>query len=647
MLSRGLFTRLRSLVGGPVGRRLAKWSLWLPRIEACEAEYRGLADEELRQRSLALRYRVKTREPLVRLIPEAFGLVREAAGRTLGMRHFDVQLLGGIALCHRTIVEMQTGEGKTLTATLPAYLRALAGRGVHIATANDYLAKRDADWMRPVFELLGLTAGVVVTPMLPRQRQAEYACDVTYGTAKEFGFDFLRDRLAERAGGGGSDLQRLMGGMAADVGDAPGQRSPYFALVDEADSLLIDEASTPLIISAAPGAEEARRQACFRWAKQAAGQFQAGEHFDHDPVRRTVELTPAGRERVRTLVKPRQLDGLKLPDLYDHIRKALVVERSYLRDTHYVELDGKIVIVDEFTGRLGEGRKWRDGIHQAVEAKENVEITVDTRQAARITVQDLFLRYENLSGMTGTATDAARELKRIYRVQVLPVPTHRPARRKRQPNLVYETQQAKWRAIVAEIELLHAAGRPLLIGTRSIDKSEFLSSLLAEANIAHVVLNARRLADEAEIVAAAGEPGKVTVATNMAGRGTDIHLGEGVAELGGMHVIVTEMHESARIDRQLIGRCGRQGDPGSYRVFLSLEDELLRLGLGDNAPLPPARSEATAQPIGHDLGRFRQAQKKVERTQFRERQQMMHHEKERKKIYTRLGLDPYLDAVDD
>jgi preprotein translocase subunit SecA len=634
------------LIGTPQGR-LARWTGLLPRIAQFEPALQALNDYELRKRSLSLRYRAKSGEPLGRLLPEAFALVREAGRRTINMRHFDVQILGGIAMFNRSIVEMQTGEGKTLTATLPMYLYALAGKGCHLATVNDYLARRDAEWMGPIYKALGLTVGIIETPMQQPERRKSYACDVTYGTAKEFGFDFLRDRLLlRRIREGQNDL---LGGMLANVptsgGDKPVQGEPYFALVDEADSILIDEARTPLIISALPTEEEKLAVECYKWSATMADEFVEDEDYEYDHDRKTVELTRSGRQKVRSLSKPEAMDTVGMFHIYQYVERAIKVKREFIRDRQFVIRDGEVVIVDEFTGRMSEGRKWRDGIHQAVEAKEGVEVTVATGQAARITVQDFFLRYEKLAGMTGTAAASARELRKIYRCHVVQIPTNRPVIRKRLPDLIFGTEQQRWDAVVDEICRLHAEGRPVLIGTRSIDKSERLSQMLEARGIKHQVLNANHIEEEADIVARAGLPGKVTVSTNMAGRGTDIKLGEGVMEMGGLHVICTEMHDSARIDRQLYGRCGRQGDPGTYRQFLSLDDELLFSGLGPKRAkkLIALGTNGNGTFDGH--GRlFRRAQRKVERRHFRDRRALMHFEKERKKMQRQMGQDPYLDT---
>jgi preprotein translocase subunit SecA len=640
-------SQMGGLAAGVNGWRLRRWAALVPKIAALEPELLALGDEQLRKRSLSLRYRAKSGEPLTRLLVEAYALVREAGRRTIDMRHFDVQILGGIAMFHRSIVEMQTGEGKTLAATLPLYLHGLLGRGCHLATVNDYLARRDADWMGPIYKLLGMSVGVIETEMSQPQRRKSYACDITYGTAKEFGFDFLRDRLLlRRIGEGQTDLLGSMltkGPATAD--EKPVQGEPYFALVDEADSILIDEARTPLIISALPTEEQRLAVECYKWSASVIGQFVDDEDYEYDHEKKTVELTREGRQKVRLLPKPEEMDTVGMVNIYQYVERAILVDREYHLDRQYVVRDGEIVIVDEFTGRLSEGRKWRDGIHQAVEAKQEVEVTVETGQAARITVQDFFLRYENLAGMTGTAMGSARELRRIYRCHVLPIPTNRPAIRQRLPDRVFGVADDRWAAVVEEIRQLHAVGRPILIGTRSIDKSEQLSALLNAAGIEHRILNANQIDAEAEIIARAGLPGKVTVSTNMAGRGTDIKLGDGVAAIGGLHVICTEMHDASRIDRQLIGRCGRQGDPGTFRQYLALDDDLLLAGLGpEKSRKYKERGEKSPGPFDQLRGLFRKAQRKVERRHFRQRKALVYFEKEHKKMQRQMGQDPYLDS---
>ncbi len=461
------------------------------------------------------------------------------------------------------------------------------------------------------------------------------------------GFDFLRDRLLLRSfGEGNQDLfGQMMGASANGASDKPVQRSLHFMLVDEADSILIDEARTPLIISALPGEDEQIAAEAYRWAAEVRDQFIEDEHYDYDHDDRAVELTMTGRQLVRSLGKPSAMDRLPLATIYEYVQRATKVAREMFLDRHYVVRDGEIVIVDEFTGRLAEGRKWRAGIHQAIEAQENVEITFATNQAARITIQDLFLRYQRLAGMTGTAATSRGELKKIYEVNVSLIPTNRPPIRKQLPTFIFGTAEQKWDAIVQDVFEQHQLDRPVLIGTRSIDKSEHLAKLLAARGLKLVVLNARHIAEEAEIVAAAGNRGNVTVATNMAGRGTDIKLGEDVTEIGGLHVICTELHEAKRIDRQLIGRCGRQGDPGTYRQFLALDDEILLFGHGPRkAEKLIAQGERSTGPLRGWEQLFHKAQRRVERRHFRDRKIMLYHEKERQKVQRQMGQDPYLDT---
>ncbi len=535
----GLRATMLAWIGSPTQRRLAQWGQIMPQIAAFEQEMQKDSDKELRKRSLSLRFRAKSGERLTALLPEAYALVREASRRATGMRHYDVQIIGGISLFHGAIAEMETGEGKTLTASLPLYLHALVGKGAHLATVNDYLAARDAEITRPTYELLGMSVGVVLTPDSQDARREAYGCDITYGTSKEFGFDFLRDRL----------LLRRLGHQQADFlgdgsshrydqgGDRPVQRGQHFCLVDEADSILIDEARTPLIIGSLGDKALEQIVATYRWAAAAAEKFEEDTHFEIDDDTKQVELNSAGRQLLRSIPQPEIMRSVGLVDLYQYVERAIKVRKDFHLDRQYVVRDGEIVIVDENTGRLAEGRKWRDGIHQAIEAKEGIEVSVPTGQAARITVQDLFLRYRHLAGMTGTAASASTEFRRIYKIRVMAVPTNRPVQRKRLPDLIFGTADEKWRAIVDDVVAMHRLGRPVLIGTRSIDKSQLLSTMLKAAGIEHRVLNAHQVAEEAQIVAEAGQRGKVTVATNMAGRGTDIKLDPSVRELGGLHVI--------------------------------------------------------------------------------------------------------------
>lgn len=632
--------------------RLFRWRRWLQQINELEATLQSEDDGTVRKRSLAIRYRAKAGEPLKVLLPEAYALVREAGRRALSMRHYDVQLIGGMSLFEGCIAEMQTGEGKTLTATLPLYLHSLVGKGAHLATVNDYLAKRDAEWMRPLFSFLGCSVGVIQTPDDQGARRKSYSSDVTYGTAKEFGFDFLRDRLLLRA------QNRLGAEMLGDAnsqfsggGDQPVMRGMHFCLVDEADSILIDEARTPLIIGSIEDTVRDQIVETYRWAAEYADRYIEDEHYEINEETKKFELTGRGRGLVRSLPKPDLVRTMGLVDLYEYTERAIKVHKEFIRDRQYVVRPGEkgdeIVIVDEFTGRLAEGRKWRDGIHQAIEAKEQITISVPTGQAARITIQDLFLRYHHLAGMTGTAATSARELRKIYRTPVIRVPTNRPPQRLRLPDRVLGTMHAKFAEIVDEVREMHRQHRPVLIGTRSIDKSEYLSRMLDEAGIPHEVLNANKVAEEAEIVARAGELDKVTVATNMAGRGTDVKLAAGVESLGGMHVICTELHDAARIDRQLIGRCGRQGDRGSYRQFMSLDDDILKNGFGpEKGQKLRALGEASQGAMDSYATLFRKAQLKVERKHFRDRMVLLHHEKERKKLQREIGQDPYLDTPD-
>lgn len=626
--------------------QLTGWRFMLPVIAGYEADLQRRTDEELRKLSLSIRYEIRSGVSAQAVLPKAFALVREAGRRALNMRHFDVQLLGGIAMHHGNIAEMQTGEGKTLTATLVMYLAALAGKGAHLATANDYLARRDAELMRPLYEMLGLTVGVVEAETQRPERFAAYRCDLTYGTAKEFGFDFLRDRLLARATGGfqNQKLATMLGQTTAVDSSEPVQRELHFALVDEADSILIDEARTPLIVSSIPGGKEAWRLALYRWAADSADSFCECKHYTADHDRRQVELTAAGRQHLRELPRPRGLQQAGMLDLYEHIERAIKVNREYFRDRHYVVRDAEIVIIDEFTGRPSEGRRWKAGIHQAIEARESLEISPDAGDAARITLQDFFKRYDQVCGMTGTALSSRSELKQIYNIGVVAVPTNRPPQRTQLPTQVFGREADKWGAIVEEVKQLQASGRPVLIGTRSIDKSERLSRLLTAEAIDHDVLNAKEIAREADIVAQAGRANRVTVATNMAGRGTDIKLEPEVEAAGGLHVICSEMHESARIDRQLIGRCGRQGDAGSYRIFVSLEDDLLTTAFGQAWGESYRKQGSRGGRFDSLAGLFAKAQRRIEAQQFQQRTLMMHNEAQRHDMQQQMGQDPYLDA---
>jgi preprotein translocase subunit SecA len=648
-IGRGIERTITSLFGSSNARYVKKLQPRVDAINALESKFQAMSDDQLRGLTAVFRKRLAEGETLDDLLVEAFAAVRESGRRHLGMRHYDVQLMGGMILHGGNIAEMVTGEGKTLVATLPAYLNALVGKGVHVITVNDYLARRDMEWMGPLYMGLGMTVGNIQSGMDSAERQKSYACDITYGTSKEFGFDFLRDRLLlRRMGMAQSNLLNQLTSARMELGgEMPVQREHHFCLVDEADSILIDEARTPLIIGSLGDKAIERIVTLYRWSSEMVPRFVEDEHYEYDHEDKKVELSTEGRQLVRALPKPEILRGVGLIDLYQYIERAIKCDRDYLLDRHYVVKEGEIVIVDENTGRLAEGRKWRDGIHQAIEAKEKIDVSVPTGQAARITVQDLFLRYKHLAGMTGTAASATREFKKVYKMRVIPVPTNRPVQRKRLPDKVYGTSDQKWHAIVDDVREAHLKQRPVLIGTRSIDKSVILSKLLTEAGISHQVLNAHEVATEAEIVARAGEPGKVTVATNMAGRGTDIKLQPHVKDLGGLHVICTELHDSARIDRQLMGRCGRQGDPGTVQQYMSLDDDVLRTGFGPQVAERMAKlgeqANANAQKY---LGLIQRAQQKVERRHLRDRFILLFHEKERKKMQQEMGQDPYLDTPD-
>ncbi len=626
----------------PVTRRNTRlsWRAVAKKIVRQQSSLHDLSDEQLRKQSLSLKYRAQSGESLESLLIPAFALVREAARRSVGMEHYEVQILGGIAIHYGSVAVMQTGEGKTLTATLPMYLAALTGQGAHLATANDYLAARDAELMKPIYQMLGTTVGVVTSETPQCDRGQAYLSDITYSTAKEIGFDFLRDRLLLRH----QELEHG-GGSFSQQAEQQVQRELNFILVDEADSILIDEARTPLIVSAAPDAIAVARAALYRWSAEIASEFIIHEDFELDTAANQVELTTRGRQKVRKLAHPDSISEMPLLDIYEFVEQAILVSHLYFIDRHYVIRDNEVVIVDEFTGRLAEGRKWRAGLHQAIEAREQLEVSFETGEAARITIQDLFLRYDRIAGMTGTIASSARELQKIYQVRTVHVPTNRPPNRKQWPDLVFGTEAAKWQAVVDEVIQVHQSGRPVLIGTRSIDKSEIISRLLREKNIQHDVLNASQVAREAEIVAAAGQAGKVTVATNMAGRGTDIQLDAGALSAGGLHVICTELHESARIDRQLIGRSGRQGDPGTYRQFMSLEDDILETGFGEGFA---ERIRRHAGQNHRQLKRFaallRRAQARIERKHFHGRKTLLYFEKKRQEVQREMGQDPYLDT---
>jgi preprotein translocase subunit SecA len=628
----------------PAGR-FASFAIQVQRVNALEPEFEPLSDAELREKAHQLRLRARQGDSLNSLLPEAFALVRESAKRTIGQRQFDVQVLGGVAIHNRCISELETGEGKTLVATMPTFLNALPGKGVYVVTVNDYLAKRDADWMGQVYRHLGMTVGCIQTGQPDGSRRAAYASDITYGTSKEMGFDFLRDELKRLQLGDTHRKtfeQAFLGRGEHMEAETPVQRTHHFAVVDEADSILIDEARTPLIIGAnnQPTNEEA---AAYYGADQLAATLVRIKDYKYDPLERKAELTATGRRKVQSRAAHPSFVALTVDNLYEYVERALRGQIAYLRDRDYVVHDGEIVIVDEFTGRMMPGRQWQDGLHQAIQAKEQLEITLETITAARVTVQDFFKRFGKLAGMTGTATSDAAELRRIYKVGVMKIPTNRAPGRVWLPDRVFSTEEEKFQAVADQVVEWNKHGAPVLIGTRSIERSERLSALLAESGIEHQVLNAKNHEIEAQIVAQAGQIGRVTVATNMAGRGTDIKLGEGVAELGGLHVIGTERHESQRIDRQLAGRSARQGDPGLVQFFVSLEDEIVE-AFGEKAANRirkryAGRGELTS--IGWRRF-FVKAQHKKERQHFKDRKMLMHYEKQRAEMRKNMGLNPVL-----
>jgi len=606
-----------------------------------------LSDEELLAMARKVRWDARAGIPLDQLLPEAYALVRESAARTLNMRHFPVQIMGAIAMFEGHIAEMQTGEGKTLTATMPAFLRALPGQGCHVVTVNDYLAGRDCKIMGPVYETLGLTVGKILEKMEADERRQNYAADITYGTSKEMGFDFLRDRLRKGVTqeDGTPTVRRFL--RTLEGSEEPVQRGHHFALIDEADSILIDEARTPLIIGLTQPNDPSTVN-LFRWSNRAAHQLQPRTDYVYEPERRNAWLTDAGCRKLVLMSKPSLLSSIDTERIYSQVEKALTAKHAFERDRDYVIVDNKVVIVDEGTGRVMDGRKWQDGLHQAIEAKEMVPITAATGEAARITVQSFFRQYTHLAGMTGTALQAASELRRTYRLKVTRIPTNRPCIRYGMPPRFFTTQDAKRNAIVDTIQELRAAGRSILVGTPSVEASEALGLLLKDRLIPHLILNARYHEQEAEIVADAGHAGHVTIATNMAGRGTDILLEDEVRRGGGLHVIATEMHSSKRIDRQLVGRSARQGDPGSFQFFLSLEDELLRC----REPKEVARKRRVALPDRYgELGRtwlryFRRVQNFLERMHQRQRKHLLKQERHRLEQYENMGLDPYLELTE-
>ena len=609
---------LAKVFGSKNDRMIRQYRQIVARINGLEEGVSGLDDARLAAKTVEFRERIAQGESLDALLPEAFAVVREAARRTLGERHYDVQLIGGIVLHEGKIAEMKTGEGKTLTSTAPIYLNALAGKGVHVVTVNDYLAKRDVEWMGQIYRFLGLNTGCIVHGLDDRERREAYAADVTYGTNNEFGFDYLRDN------------------MKFSLADYC-QRGFSYAIVDEVDSILIDEARTPLIIS---GPAEMSTDL---YAKVDAimPRFRKEEHYTVDEKARQAMFTDEGVELAERLLEVDNLYDTANMMLLHHMEQALKAHALFKRDVDYIVRDGKVIIVDEFTGRTMEGRRYSDGLHQALEAKERVRIEQENQTLASITFQNYFRMYDKLAGMTGTADTEAAEFKQIYGLDVVVIPTHEKMSRQDYADVIYKNQEAKYRNIVREIKARHESGQPILVGTVSIDVSEKISGMLSKEGIPHDVLNAKQHEREAEIVAGAGQKGRVTIATNMAGRGTDIKLGEGVRELGGLHILGTSRHESRRIDNQLRGRSGRQGDPGSSRFYLSLEDDLLRI-FGSNRLtfLMDKLGMDEDEPIEHSMvtKAIENAQRKVEGHNFDIRKHLLEYDdvmnKQREVIYS-------------
>jgi len=585
-------------------QKLRRLQPYLDAVNSFAGEMSRLSDGELAAKTEEFRARLKGGETLDDLLPEAFAVVREVAARKVGMRPFDVQVLGAVVLHQRRIAEMKTGEGKTLVATMPAYLNALVGK-VHIVTVNDYLAKRDREWMGPIYEHLGLTVGLLQEGMGIEERKRAYACDIIYGTNTQFGFDYLRDNLAI------SWDQRVQTGLD-------------YAIIDEIDNILIDEARTPLIIS---GSTSQSAKLYKQFAKLAP-RFREGCDFEIDEKTRRIHLTEEGVRRAEELLGVENIYSPQNIELLHHLELALRARHLYHKDRDYIVKDGRVVIVDEFTGRLMEDRRYSEGLHQALEAKEGMEIRRETQTLAQITLQHYFRLYKGLAGMTGTAATEEEEFKEIYGLDVVVIPTHKPMIRRDLPDVLFRTEREKFEAIADEVERLHKQGRPVLIGTTSIEKSEYLSKLLKKRGLPHNVLNAKHHEREAEIIKDAGQRGAITVATNMAGRGVDIKLGPGVVELGGLHIIGAQRHESRRIDDQLRGRAGRQGDPGSSQFFVSLEDDLLRL-FGEQKMIQWALSGLEeGESLEHSMltKAIRTAQQRVEAYNFSIRKRLLEYD---------------------
>jgi preprotein translocase subunit SecA len=597
---------LKRIFGSANERELKRLAPIVDEINSFEPEIQKSSDDQLRGKTAEFKQRLENGEELDDLLPEAFAVAREASVRALGMRPFDVQLIGGLVLHQGKIAEMKTGEGKTLVATMPIYLNALSGKGVHLVTVNDYLAKRDSEWMGQIYKFLGLTVGCIVHGLNDLERQQAYLADITYGTNNEFGFDYLRDNMKFR-------MEELV------------QRDLNYAIVDEVDSILIDEARTPLIIS---GPAEKSTELYFR-VNRIIPQIREETHYTKEEKTRSVALNEDGVARVERLLGIENLYDARNMTINHHVQQALRAHALFARDVDYIVKDGQVIIVDEFTGRLMPGRRYSEGLHQALEAKEGVKVENENQTLASITFQNYFRMYDKLAGMTGTAETEAAEFAKIYKLDVVVVPTHQTMIREDFSDCIYRTESEKFKAVAGEIKELHSIKRPVLVGTISITKSEKLSEMLKRSGVPHQVLNAKLHEKEAEIVAKAGQPGAVTISTNMAGRGTDIVLGPGVVDVGGLHIIGTERHESRRIDNQLRGRSGRQGDPGSSRFYLSLEDDLMRIFAADRlSGLMQRIGMAEDEPIEHRLisKAIENAQSRVEDHNFSIRKNIIEYD---------------------
>lgn len=598
---------MKKIFGDPNEKELKKVQVYVDAVNAFEKDIENMSDASLAAKTSEFRDRLAKGATLDDILPEAFAVVREASKRVLGLRHFDVQLAGGCVLHRGKIAEMRTGEGKTLVATLPAYLNALTGKGVHVVTVNEYLARRDSQEMGRVYNFLGLSVGLIIHGLDFPERKAAYAADITYGTNNEFGFDYLRDNMVV-------SLDQMV------------QRPLNYAIVDEVDSILIDEARTPLIISG-PGEKSTD---LYKVLARVVAQLVEGEDYTVDEKLKTAAPTEVGIAKAEKMLGVSNMyAGEASIDFSHQLMQALKAKAIMHRDRDYVVKDGEVIIVDEFTGRLMFGRRFSEGLHQAIEAKEGVKVERESQTLATITFQNYFRMYEKLSGMTGTAKTEEQEFQKIYGLDVIVVPTNKPNQRIDYPDVIYKTKRAKYKAAADEIEECHKTGRPVLVGTTSIAQSEELSDILKKRGITHNVLNAKFHEKEAEIIADAGQFGAVTIATNMAGRGTDIVLGEGVPALGGLHIIGTERHESRRIDNQLRGRCARQGDPGSTRFYLSLEDDLMRLFGSDNiSGIMDKLGMEEDEPIEHSLvtKSIESAQKKVESRNFDMRKHVLEYD---------------------